>query len=420
MKISIIALERFASFFLLFWFIGAWVTLIVKPDDLGALGNAADNSPILRLIWIPIYLLVLGLITLRLRYFLPILVLNWPLVVLCMIAGASVIWSVSPDDTLRRTIALTMTTLCGLYLGMRFRQEELLRLLAWGLGITLVMSLLVSVALPDIGVMKGTLAGAWRGVFAHKNQLGSTMLLAVVVYALLAYQTKRYRKLAIVATAAAFALVVLSSSQTAVLICILLAGLFVFSRLMSLPLRHAVPMTAIAVAVALAVAIAGGFLIEPLLASMGRDITLTGRSVIWAGILDSASERPWLGYGYEAFWVTTVQEERAHNGFLDVLLGFGGVGLLVLLASYVMAVRDGTRLLRLPGRKEGYWVLIFLGMYFLQNMTEATLLKQNELFWVLYCAVSTRAMLDIRAASESMAAVKRLPPPKLRRAPSNA
>lgn len=399
MKISVKALEVFSGFFLLFWFIGAWVVLIVNPDELGALGNAADNSPILRLIWIPIYLLVLGLITLRLRYFLPILWLNWPPVLLCLIAGVSVIWSVSPDDTVRRTVALTMTTLCGLYIGMRFSQMELLRLLAWALGITMVGSWLVSIAMPDMGIMKGTLAGAWRGMFAHKNQLGSTMLLAVVVFGVLAYQGGQYRRLGWLATASALALVVLSSSQTSLLICFLLTGLFVVSRLMSLPARHAVPLTAVAIAVASAGVIAGGFLIEPLLESMGRDITLTGRSQIWARILDHASQRPWLGYGYEAFWVTTVQEERAHNGFLDILLGFGGVGLLVLLASYTMAVRDGIRLLRVPGCNEGYWALLFLGMYFLQNLTEATLLKQNELLWILYCAVSTRSALTLRAFS---------------------
>ena len=382
---------------MLFWFIGAWVTIIVSPDDLGAVGNAADTSPILRLIWIPIYLLILGLVTIRLRYFLPILIINWPVVVLCLIAGASVIWSVSPGDTLRRTIALTMTTFCGLYLGMRFSQKELLQLLAWALGLTMIGSWAVSLALPDLGVMKGTLAGAWRGMFAHKNQLGSTMLLAAVVFGVLAYQAKSYRRLGWLGIASALALVVLSSSQTSLLICILLAGLFGFSKVLTLPARHAIPLAAVLVAGGFGVAILGGFLIEPLLASMGRDITLTGRSEIWAGIFKSVAQRPWLGFGYEAFWTTTVQEERAHNGFLDVLLGFGGVGLLVLLTSYAMALRDGLRFIRIPNREEGHWVLLFLGMYFLQNLTEASFLKQNELMWILYCCVTTRAAIDLRA-----------------------
>jgi len=398
-RISVKALESFCGFFLLFWFIGAWVVLIVNPDELGDFGNAADASPILRLIWIPIYVLVLGLIALRLRYFLPILLLNWPPLLLCLIAGASVIWSVSPDDTIRRTIALTMTTLFGLYVGMRFNQMELLRLLAWSLGITMVASWAVSLALPDMGIMKGTLAGAWRGVFVHKNQLGSTMMLAVVVFGVLAYRGGQHRRLAWLGVLSALTLVVLSNSQTALLICVILVGLFGLSKLMSLPARHAVPLSAMAIAAALALVIAGGFLIEPLLQSLGRDITLTGRSEIWLRTLDSAAQRPWLGYGYEAFWVTTVQEERAHNGFLDTWLGLGGIGLIVLVISYSAAVRDGILMLRVPGNKEAYWVVLFLGMYFLQNMTESTILKQNELLWVLYCAVSTRAVLARRALS---------------------
>lgn len=407
-RISVIALERFCGFFLLFWFIGAWVTLIVKPDDISAVGNAADASPILRLIWIPIYLLVLGLITIRVRYFLPILAISWPLLVLCMIAGISVIWSVSPEDSLRRAIALTITTFCGLYLGMRFSQLELLRLLAWALGVTMIGSWAVSLALPDLGIMKGTLAGAWRGSFAHKNQLGSTMMLAAVVFGVLAYQAeRRHRNFWWMAVVSALALVLLSSSQTSLLISILLLGLFGFSKVLSLPARHAIPLAGILVAGGLGVAILGGFLVEPILAAMGRDITLTGRSEIWAGIFRAIGERPWLGYGYEAFWEGVPQEERAHNGFLDVTLGFGGVGLLVLLASYAMALRDGIRLIRMPGREEGYWVLLLLGMYFLQNITEATFLKQNDLLWILYCAVTTRAAIDIRALTAARTVVRR-------------
>ncbi len=407
MRISVNALERYCGFFLLFWFIGAWVTLIIKPDDLGALGNAADASPILRLIWIPIYLLVLGLISIRVRYFLPILAIGWAPLVLCMIAGLSVIWSVSPDDSLRRAIALTITTFCGLYLGMRFSQLELLRLLAWALGVTMIGSWVVSLALPDLGIMKGTLAGAWRGMFAHKNQLGSTMMLAAVVFGVIAYRAERHRNLWWMAMVSALALVLLSSSQTSLLISILLLGLFGFSKVLSLPARHAIPLAGVLVAGGFGVAILGGFLVEPILAAMGRDITLTGRSEIWAGIFRAIGERPWLGYGYEAFWEGVPQEERAHNGFLDVTLGFGVVGLLVLLVSYVMALRDGIRLIRMPGREEGYWVLLLLGMYFLQNITEATFLKQNDLLWILYCAVTTRAAIDIRALKAAPAAVRR-------------
>jgi len=37
--------------------------------------------------------------------------------------------------------------------------------------------------------------------------------------------------------------------------------------------------------------------------ALGRDVTLTGRTSIWAVVLDKISKHPWLGYGYKGFWL---------------------------------------------------------------------------------------------------------------------
>lgn len=80
---------------------------------------------------------------------------------------------------------------------------------------------------------------------------------------------------------------------------------------------------------------------DDLVAVLGRDATFSGRTDIWRLVLDAAWERPLLGFGYNAAtadfmrpllvgWVGSAAVD-AYNGYLDVLLGTGIVGLVSLL-----------------------------------------------------------------------------------------
>ena len=85
---------------------------------------------------------------------------------------------------------------------------------------------------------------------------------------------------------------------------------------------------------------------------LGKDLTLTGRTGIWSAVLDSIAKRPLLGYGYQAFWLGLEGESyriilavswvlaQAQNGFLDVMLEMGTVGLAIVLLVFGFAFRD--------------------------------------------------------------------------------
>jgi O-antigen ligase len=78
----------------------------------------------------------------------------------------------------------------------------------------------------------------------------------------------------------------------------------------------------------------------------GRDPTLTGRTNIWATLL-AAHTNPLLGVGYQSFWMgdrmaavlrsldTTFLNE-AHNGYLEMYLNLGLIG-LALLAVFLFS-----------------------------------------------------------------------------------
>src|ERR1039457_909769 len=84
---------------------------------------------------------------------------------------------------------------------------------------------------------------------------------------------------------------------------------------------------------------------------------------------------------------------HAHNGFLDLLLEVGVLGLGVFAVGYFLLWYRAVQLvIRAPGNAP-IWLctyLLFMGIY---NFTESTILLQNSIFWVLYTSTSINLYL---------------------------
>jgi exopolysaccharide production protein ExoQ len=93
------------------------------------------------------------------------------------------------------------------------------------------------------------------------------------------------------------------------------------------------------------------------LAQLGRNSTLTGRTDIWSGLLQFAGN-PLVGTGYETFWLgermTRIWQSggillginEAHNGYLEVYLNLGWIGVALLAALIVTGYRNVLATLR--------------------------------------------------------------------------
>jgi O-antigen ligase len=138
---------------------------------------------------------------------------------------------------------------------------------------------------------------------------------------------------------------------------------------------------------------------EPVFTMLGRDPTLTGRTDIWSAVLHSGSERPWLGYGYNAFWqewngpsaavLTEIGWEapNSHNGLLDLWLELGFAGVGALLIGLISAARAGLLSARRAPTIAGLWPLVFLSYLVLINVSMSVLLRPHSLSWILYVAL---------------------------------
>ena len=104
-----------------------------------------------------------------------------------------------------------------------------------------------------------------------------------------------------------------------------------------------------------------------------------------------------LGYGYDAFWSQGLKGEvlnvfaftrfeiyQAQNGFLEVWLELGFVGLLLMLLTLVQAARDVVTCFRDGDPSSIRWYIGLLVLTVIYNIDESFLALSNSLPWLLY------------------------------------
>ncbi|HYF59241.1 MAG TPA: hypothetical protein VEA81_09815, partial [Burkholderiaceae bacterium] len=93
---------------------------------------------------------------------------------------ASVAWADDPMLAVRRSLALAGTVTAGVHAGATLRLEDAPRLMRAVVAAVLGASVLVAIALPAQGLDP---EGRLRGVFAHKNALGTFAALGAIAVA---------------------------------------------------------------------------------------------------------------------------------------------------------------------------------------------------------------------------------------------
>ncbi len=380
---------------------GALVAPLFAPEP-------GVETPELRMIWLPVYAVIVGLVIRRAGA----IAQAWPAV---MLAGALVAlaflssrWSLEPDTTVRRSIALGMSMLFALYLGAVWRGPVLLRMLCMAFVAMGALSIVVVFAYPEMGVSQDANAGTWRGVWVEKNQTGMMMFTAILAGLALLVSDARSRWLAL-ATIGVCLIMLLGTQSKTSLLCLIVGG----SLIVGLhTLRRAGPALGV-VLVWLGVLVVGGlaafFLLNPdaLFTLLGKDPSLTGRTDIWDALLRRSAERPLTGYGYAAFWgkesmpanwvrlETEWAVPSAHQGWLEVLIQLGYVG--VALVGFIYLVTVVLALVRLPtqGIREGYFGLAFLAAFGVLTLSESVMVLHHNFSWALFMAVMAGRFMPV-------------------------
>ena len=322
----------------------------------------------------------------------------------------SVLWSTDPSQTLSRSLALLFAVCASLFLAERCTPRELMMLVAIGVGTAALLNMLYVLLTPGTGLMHDGHAGAWRGLYSQKNGLARLMVLGTVACFYAAAVSRRHRRLlALVGSGLCLTLTFLSTSMTAVVALLAVGVAVALVHMLRARGPALVVSTGIVATMVTCLLLLLALYAEESAALLGRDLTLTGRTVIWTTALSELQDRPYLGFGYGAFWTgwsgpaaivwaqSGFDPGDSHNGFLDAAIDLGILGALLFLVHLSVTVWAAIRWSRLEGATT--WPVAFLAVFVIYNLTESSVLRPTNLLWILYLAVSLRLALDLRRAS---------------------
>lgn len=380
--------------------------VIVLLLSLGAFSNLMITGPIrtqnmgmlgMQIAWTLVYLVVLTSYSRNCVRPIRMLFVLWPLLIVIAFAFVSVLWSQAPMLTLRRATALALSFVFGVYFSTRFDLEEQFSLLGYAFAVCIVFSFTVEL----LGMNPSQEIPGWYGIFYHKTELGRNFVLGTLLYLYWWKIDRRYRQLAIVGCIASVLLVLLSRDVTSLLtLVLLLIALLYLRRSMTGSVGWALARTAVFCTGGSALVFFALGHLESVTRLLGKDPMLTGRVPLWILSTAMALRKPWLGYGFNAFWLPdNVYVQRiwhllrwepphAHNGMLELWLELGALGAILFVGAFLYYCAFAIRLLRCSRKSCATWPLIFLVFFFVANLTETFFVTENNIFFFLFVAVA--------------------------------
>lgn len=361
-----------------------------------------DGSPFDRVVWL--ILLIAGLIVLirRGRRVGPLLRANAPIIIFFLFCFASIFWSDYTFVAFKRWSKAVGDFVMVLIVFTDLDPEAALKRLLSRVGFILVpLSVLFIRYYPNLGrtFNQWSWTYMYNGVSTGKNMLGMTCLvvgLGSVWQFVTAYGNREdvYRRRHLLAHGVLIAMAVwlfLTANSMTSLACFLMAGSIIVitsSRFARRPFTvHFLVAGALCLSVVALFFDSGGGMVQ----SLGRDVTLTGRTAIWKAVI-SLVQNPAGGTGFESFWLgdrlqkvwdmTEKGIQEAHNGYLEVYLNLGWLGISLLAVLIVTGYRNAIALFRC-NPEAGSIRVAFFAAAIIYNLTEAGF-RMMSMVWIAF------------------------------------
>ena len=367
-----------------------------------------EGSPLDRLILTGLLLAGVAVLATRGARLTQSLKANAPILLFFAYAAVSVIWSDYPDVAFKRwTKAIGDIVMVLVVLTDPNPFAALKRLLTRTAFVLIPLSVLLIKYYPHLGRMYSPWTGTqfYGGVATTKNGLG-LLCLALGLGSLWAMmQSWRCREyLRSKGPSIAHGLVLLmalwlfwkANSATALACFVVGAALIVVSCLRVVAreprMVHALLWGTAFLCVSALFLDAGTNLVE----GMGRDATLTGRTLLWADVLRMRVD-PLFGAGFESFWLGDRAEwfwkkywwqpNQAHNGYIEIFVNLGWIGVMALAFVMIWGYRNIARAFQQNPAANALRLAFFVAAA-LYNLTEAGFKTMHPAWIVLLLAIA--------------------------------
>ncbi len=324
-----------------------------------------------------------------------------------------------PTRTISSGALLLGGVLLLYYIMSRYQLDQVLELLLILGTATIVASIVFAVALPQYGLDRmGGHSSAWKGIFSAKNYLGNLALFFLTATVSYRARTPFLRATRVCQIVFCLTAIAFSHAATAyMLTAVYIVSFVALKALHNLRKKDYFVVCFLLLVAFFSVTIV--ILVWPdfLFTLLGKDLTLTGRTGIWSAVLDSIAKRPLLGYGYQAFWLGLQGESyrvilavswvlaQAQNGFLDVTLEMGVVGLAIVLLVFGFAFRDAVICIFQSRDQEQLraveWYLAIVVLTLVYNLDESFLFDPKHfgsMMFLLACVGLKIERLRLRAS----------------------
>lgn len=267
--------------------------------------------------------------------------LMWLLPAFCFL---SILWSVEPGYTFKRSVAILAVFMFALHLSVFYKSIDLMLFIGYLIGACAGVGLLLALISPSSVFIEGGIrGGAFIGVLADKNAGARAYAIGLTI--LFPYLMNKNKKAAFVMVPIFIALCLSQSASG-----IALAGIGIMTVLFftfypydknSNRVHGQVLLSAI---ILFLIGLALYFAKELAFYLLDRDSDLTDRKIIWQIIQPYVDQKAVLGYGFGAFWTSVSAQDfidrwgfigNAHNGFIETKLD-GGIVFLILTTSLIV------------------------------------------------------------------------------------
>lgn len=385
-----------------------WLGAQVSFAGVDATEAYIEGSPIDRAVWTILLLAALAVLVSRIDRVVPLLRKNAVIVLFFAFCAVSILWSDFPFVALKRwskaigDLAIVCVILTDLH--PLIALKRVLTRLGF---IIFPLSVLYIKYYPAMG---RRLTLGWTteaiGVTTQKNELGLVCMIFGVLFLWMLLSLYRdhddpSRKRRLLAYSAIVAMIIwlLYQCDSTTSITGLAAAACVVWLASRRSRKFAVVHALIAVLLVLCITALffdpGGGMVEQL----GKNATLTGRTTIWALVLGMHTN-PLVGTGFESFWLGPRLEymrsalpnfpiNEAHNGYIEIYLNLGWVGIFFIAAMLVSAYKRLTARLQQNPQTASLFIGLLLCTIF--NAFTENAFRMMNLSWISLLLVSVAA-----------------------------
>jgi O-antigen ligase len=326
------------------------------------------------------------------------------LIYLIIYCGLSIFWAEYQTISLKRYIkALGDVLMALIVLTERNPIGALEKLFRKAFFLLIPLSIILIKYFPHLGRHQSKNWGPdmWIGVATHKNTLGQLCLIAGLYFIWDSIKNRDRRDINLINIIYLLMIVYLiyggghSISNTCVTL--LPVGLIIYLLIEKFRSRILGVLCGAAIFFLVLQTASEVFLqtsiYESIVEIQGKDISLAGRTDLWQDLISIGMKQPLFGAGFGGFWIPsrlnyfkelyTWGPGQAHNGYIEIFLNIGLVGLWLFIITVIVALKVAMRQINFDF-KYGAIRITLLVVTLLHNYTESGFIRPTHLIWFIF------------------------------------